>query len=199
MRRARLTTTTRRCLGQARSAPRLRGLTLIEIAVALGLFTVVGVTMLGIFLSNVQLARASEEEANTTAALRTELARVHQLELEGSGGHTGLDAVIWHYLRTPNFGIQRTTPLDAQPASGSVEVQTDLDDDGVYETLLDPDADGLGASETTSGFALPYDAARLRYSVNSVRIVFQARFRSGGGGETARLHALVLTRKEGQE
>lgn len=128
--------------------------------------------------------------------MRSELAQVHQLEIAGGAGHTGIDAVIWHYLRNPEFAIDRTVPTGGGQ-SGQVLIQTDLGDDGTFETLLDADQDGLNATEETSGTGLSYDAARLRYGADVIRVSLRASYRSSTGGTTTRVHNIVLTRKEG--
>lgn len=174
-----------------------RRMTLLEIMVALGLFVALAMGLFAIYISDFRLSQASEEEASTTAAMRTELARVHNLEIAGGAGLTGIDAVIWHYLRNPDFTIDRTVPTGGAAESGLVLIQTDLDDDGTFETLLDADQDGLGATEETSGTGLSYDAARLRYGASVIRVSLRATYRSSTGGTTTRVHNVVLTRKEG--
>jgi hypothetical protein len=174
-------------LPSARSA----GLTLLEVALAVALFTTVSLTLSWLYLGSARMNSASEEEHRATNAVRDQIAQTRLLESEGSGSYRGIDAVIHERLATPDFDVTRLT-ADGQPAVGQVTLLTDLDGDEEFEALVDPDGDGV-FEEETSGLTL--EETDSVYDVNAIEVSFSLRWRSAAGGTSQQTHQLLLARK----
>jgi len=165
-------------------------MSLLEVIVALALFTVVALGFGSGFASDVALNAASAEEAEVSAALRSEVGRLRALEQEGYQGLDGLDAVLRRCLVEPDISL---THKSLRGLVGRVVVRADL---GAGASELSSDAAGLDVRDA-SGTPLSFDAVHGTYDVDALQVELRLELRSKDGSTTTRVERLLLVRKGG--